>query len=130
MGKRGGRHRRRPSRGVQILRATAGVVAVGGVTLALTAFGPSYLERVWSTAQADQKFVAAVRAEGRPVPAGEDEKLVVEAAQKLCERRDNTVSNADRRASTLTPEEIDAVRRTFGDDSESFIKVATRTYCP
>jgi Protein of unknown function (DUF732) len=130
MGKRRGRHRRRPPRGVRVLRVGAGVVAVGGLTLALSALGPGYLERVWSTAQADQRFVAAVRAEGRSVEPGADEKLVVEAAQKLCERRDESVSNAQRRASTLTPDEIDAVRRTFGDDSASFIKVATRTYCP
>jgi hypothetical protein len=130
MARRRGRHRARPKRGARTLRATAGVLAVGGILLAITAFGPGYLERAWSTASADQRFVAAVQAQGRAVPTGNGEVLVVRAAQKLCERRDGTVSSAARRASALTADEIDAVKRTFGDDSEAFVKVALRTYCP
>jgi Protein of unknown function (DUF732) len=125
-----GRHRARRSRGVRLVRAGAGLLAVGGIVLAITAFGPGYLERVWSTASADQRFVAAVQAEGRPVPSGDAEALVVQAAQKLCEGRDGSSTYAERRASALTADEIDAVRRTFGDDSEAFMKVARRTYCP
>jgi Protein of unknown function (DUF732) len=130
MGRRRGRHRARPSRTVRVLRALTATAVIGGVTLALSAFGPNYLERVWSSARADQRFVAAVQAQGRTVEPGADEGLVLSAAHKLCERRDVSVSSAERRASTLTPEEIEAVRKTFGDDSEAFIKVATRTYCP
>ena len=103
---------------------------VGGIVLAITAFGPRYLERSWSTATADQRFVAAVQAQGHAVPTGENGVLVVRAAQKLCERRDGTVSSAQLRSSALTADEIDAVRRTFGDDSQAFLKVALRTYCP
>lgn len=98
--------------------------------LAISAVGSGYLDRAWSTASADQRFVAAVQAEGRTVPAGDSEVLVVRAAQKLCERREDTTSSSARRASALSPDEIDAVRRTFGDDSEAFVKVALRTYCP
>jgi hypothetical protein len=113
-----------------MLRTTAGIAAVGGIVLAITAFGPGYLERAWSTASADQRFVAAVQAQGRTVPSGDSEVLVVRAAQKLCERREGTTTSSARRASALTADEIDAVRRTFGDDSEAFVKVALRTYCP
>jgi Protein of unknown function (DUF732) len=130
MGRRRGRHRAKPSRTVRILRALTATAVIGGVTLVLSAFGPGYLERVWSSARADQRFVAAVQAQGRTVEPGANEALVLSAAHKLCERRDVSVSSAERRASTLTPEEIDAVRKTFGDDSAAFIKVATRTYCP
>jgi hypothetical protein len=85
---------------------------------------------VWAAVRPEQRFVSAVQAQGRSVEPGPDQVLVTEAAQKLCERKDDPVSSADRRASTLTPVEIDAVRRTFGDDSEAFIKVSLRTYCP
>ena len=125
-----GRHRARPSRRARLVRAGTGAAAVGGVVLAITAFGPGYFDRVWSTASADQRFVAAVQEQGRPVPSGENGVLVVRAAQKLCERREGGTSSAERRASALNPDEIDAVRRTFGDDSEAFLKVARRSYCP
>jgi hypothetical protein len=130
MGKRQGRHRRRVSRGARVLRAVAAVTAVGGITLTLTIFGPGRLDGVWAATRPDQRFVSAVRAEGRSVEPGPDQVLVTEAAQKLCERKDDPVSSADRRASTLTTQEIDAIRRMFGDDSQAFIKVSLRSYCP
>lgn len=130
MGRTRGRHRARPSHGSRVLRAGTAIVVVGGVVLAVSAFGPHYLERAWSHATADQRFVAAVAAQGRTVPAGDGQVLVVRAAQKLCERRDGAATSAERRASALTADEIDAVRQTFGDDSQAFMKVALRSYCP
>ena len=102
------------------------MVACGAAALALAVFGQGYLG--WSTAQADQRFVAAVRAEGRTVESGETEVLVIRAAHKLCQRRDGT-TYSQRRDATLSADEIDAVRRTFGDDDRAFTKVALRTYC-
>jgi hypothetical protein len=128
MGRRRGRHRARPSRGVRIFRATGVVLACGGVALALTAFGPDFLDR--STARADQRFVAAVQAQGRTVGPGTDQALVIQAARKVCESRQGEATAAERRASALTADEIEAVRRTFGDDSPAFIKAAKRSYCP
>ena len=113
-----------------MLRVVVAVAAVGGITLTLTVFGPGRLDGVWADPRPDQRFVSAVRAEGRSVEPGPDQAMVMEAAQKLCERKDDPVSSADRRASTLTPQDIDAIRRAFGDDSEAFIKVSLRTYCP
>ena len=104
-------------------------LALAGVVLALSAFGPAYLDLVRSSASADQRFVAAVSAEGRTVEPGANGELVVRAAQKLCARHED-VSNAQRRATSLTAEEIEAVRKTFGDDAEAFTKVALRTFCP
>lgn len=130
-GRRGtyrGRHRAR--RRCRPLRVGVAVAAIAGVVLAVTAFGPGLLERSWSSAGADERFVAAVQAEGRAVPTGGNEVLVVRAAQKLCERRDGAGSSAERRAAALTTDEIAAVRGTFGDDSGAFVKVALRTYCP
>jgi hypothetical protein len=126
--RRRGRHRAKPSRGVRIFRAVGLVVACGGVALALTAFGPDFLDR--STARADQRFVAAVEAQGRPVGPEANQTLVIQAARKVCESPQGEASAAQRRASALTTEEIDAVRQTFGDDSTAFLKVAKRSYCP
>jgi len=106
------------------------VLATGGVVLALSAFGPGYLELVHTSASPDQRFIAAVQAQGRPVGSAETEALVVRAAHKLCEQRDDDASSSDRRANALTAEEIEAVRRTFGADAQAFMKVALRTYCP
>ena len=109
------------------MRRVAGVlVACGVAAIALAVFGQGYLG--WSTAQADQRFVAAVRAEGHTVEPGENEALVVRAAQKLCQRRDGA-TYLERRQGTLSADEIDAVRRTFGADDRAFTKVALRTYC-
>jgi hypothetical protein len=102
------------------------VVVCGGAAVALTAFGPEYLP--WSTAKADQRFVAAVQAEGRTVEPGETQELVIEAAHKLCLRK-VSVTTLQRRESTLTPDEIAAVHRTFGADQQAFMKAALQTYC-
>jgi hypothetical protein len=126
MGRGRGRHRVGPTRGERIRRAAGVMVACAVVALALAVFGQGYLG--WSTAQADQRFVAAVRAEGRTVEPGETEALVIRAAHKLCQRRDGT-TYSQRRDATLSADEIDAVRRTFGDDDRAFTKVALRTYC-
>lgn len=121
---RPGKHRAGPSDGARLVRAGGALVGCGAVALALTVVGPGYLHR----AQADQRFVDAVRAEGRTVEPGETEALVVRAAQKLCDQRVGTPA-ATRRTSGLTAEEIEAVRRTFGDDERAFMQVALRTYC-
>jgi hypothetical protein len=84
-----------------------------------------------AAAQPDDRFVEAVREQGRTVETGEAGDLVVRAAHKLCDRRDGTRANtAARRENALTLDEIEAVRRTFGDDARAFTKVALRTYCP
>ncbi len=121
---RPGRHRAGPSDGVRLVRAGSALVGFSVVALVLTVLGPGVLHRT----QADQRFVDAVRAEGRTVEPGQTESLVVRAAQKLCDQRVGEPS-VSRRTSGLTAEEIDAVRRTFGDDERAFMHVALRTYC-
>ena len=128
MDRRHGRHRAGPSRGVRVLRLAGAVVATGAVVLALSAFGPGYLGLARTPASPDQRFVAAVQEQGRPVQSAETEVLVVRAAHKLCQRRDGA-TYTERRQGTLSADEIDAVRRTFGDDDRAFTKVALRTYC-
>ena len=78
-----GRHRAGPSGLVRVLRAGGGVVVLGGVVFAVMAFAPAQLDHLWTPANADERFVAAVQAQGRPVPSGDGEVLVVRAAQKL-----------------------------------------------
>ena len=121
---RAGKHRAYLPDGVRLVRAGSALLSCGAVALVLTVVGPGFLHR----AQADQRFVDAVRAEGRTVEPGETEALVVRAAQKLCDQRVGTPA-ATRRTSGLTAEEIEAVRRTFGADEREFMQVALRTYC-
>ncbi len=124
MGRRRGRHRIGASGGSRIDRAAGVVLLCVGVALALAAFGPSGS----SAAQADQRFVEAVHAQGRTVEPGDTQALVIRAAHKLCQGRNSTTS-VQRRESTLTADEVEAVRRTFGGDERAFIRVAVRTYC-
>ena len=126
MGRGRGRHRTGPTRRERIRRRVAVMLACGAVAITLAVFGQGYLG--WATAQADQRFVAAVRAEGRDVEPGATETLVVSAAHKLCQRRDGE-TYSQRREATLSADEIDAVRRTFGEDDRAFTKVALQTYC-
>ena len=121
-----GRHRVGPTRGERMRRAAGVTAGCGAAAFALAVLGQGYLG--WSTAQADQRFVAAVRAEGRTVQPGETEALVIRAAHKLCQRRDGE-TYSERRQATLSADEIDAVRRTFGADDRAFTKVALGTYC-
>ncbi len=124
MDRRRGRHRAGTSGGVRVWRAVGVVVGCVGVALALLAVGPAGS----SPAQADQQFVDAVRAQGRTVEPGDTQALVIRAAHKLCRGRDSATP-VQRRESSLTADEVEAVRRTFGGDERAFIKVAVRTYC-
>ena len=54
--------------------------------------------------------------------------LGVSAARKICQQRDSR-TYMERRAATLTRDELAAVKRSFGDDSQGFIAVATGTFC-
>ncbi len=112
------------SRGFRVGRAVGVVLICVGVALAVAAFGPSGS----SAAQADQQFVDAVRAQGRTVEPGDTQALVIWAAHQLCRGRVSETS-VQRRESTLTADEVEAVRRTFGGGERAFMQVAVRTYC-
>ena len=79
-------------------------------------------------AAVDQRFLVDVRERGHVVAVGTDEELLVSAARKLCKRRD-TQSYEKRRTAALNSDELEAVKRSFGGDSQAFIKLATRSYC-
>ena len=98
----------------------ASVAAVLGVSAAGVAAPPR--------AAVDHHFLAEIRGHGHPVAAGWDEVIVVSAARKICQRRDSR-TYMERRAATLTRDELAAVKRSFGDDSQGFIAVATGTFC-
>ena len=53
--------------------------------------------------------------------------MLISAARKLCLLRDSR-TYVQRRA-TLTGQEVDAIRRMFGDDPQGFIRIATKAYC-
>jgi hypothetical protein len=121
-----GRHRAGPTRAVRRVRAAGVIIVSVAAVLGLTVFAPPFLP--WSTAKADQRFVAAVQAQGRTVEPGPTETLVISAAHKLCDRR-LTGTSAPKKSDSLSADEIAAVQRTFGDDQQAFLKVATRSYC-
>ena len=127
---RHGRHRTRRARGAGMRRAGATLFGIGGVILAGTAVGSGSLERLWAAAAPDERFVAAAADRGLSLPQDPPDPLVVRAAQKLCERRAGADTSAKLRQTALTPEEIAAVRRTFGDDTEAFLAMSLRIYCP
>ena len=99
-------------------------VASVGAMLGVSAAGVAAPPR----AAVDQHFLAEVRGHGHAVAQGEDEALVVSAARKICQRRDGR-TYVQRRGATLTSDELAAVKRSFGDDSQGFIAVATGTFC-
>jgi hypothetical protein len=105
-------------------RAAVVLVASAGAVLGVSAAGVAAPPR----AAVDQRFLLEVRGHGHAVAEGADEALVASAARKLCERRDGR-TYVQRRAATLTSDELAAVKRSFGDDSQSFIALATDAYC-
>ena len=119
-----GRHRARPPWGPRLRRAAVVFVASFGAVLGVSAAGVAAPPR----AAVDQHFLAEVRGHGHAVAQGEDEALVVSAARKICQRRDGR-TYVQRRGATLTSDELAAVKRSFGDDSQGFIAVATDTFC-
>ena len=119
-----GRHRAAPPLAPRLRRAAVVLVAALATVLGVSAAGVAGPPRP----SADQRFLTEVRSQGHTVAAGADEALVASAARKLCGRRDGR-TYVERRAATLTSDELDAVKRSFGDDSQDFIKLATNTYC-
>ena len=104
--------------------AAAGVTLV--VALSVSAFamvGPT-------TSNVDQNFVDTARSQGHVVVPGDQETLVVSAARKICDRRENHSTVAQRRATALSPEELGAVQQTFATDVRGFTSLALDTYCP
>lgn len=124
VGTRRGRHRARPPLGPRMRRAVVVLVASAAAVLGVSGAGVA----APPPAAVDHGFLVDVRGGGRAVGAPSDDELLVSAARKLCERRDSR-TYVQRRAATLTSEELAAVNRTFGDDAQGFIKLATRTYC-
>jgi Protein of unknown function (DUF732) len=109
-----------------IRRGLLAVAAAVAVALAVGAFatvGPS-------AAKTDQRFVETTRTQGHVVPPGQQEVLLVTAARKICDRRENHSTAEARRQSALNIEEIAVVEQTFGDDTRSFTSLAVDTYCP
>jgi hypothetical protein len=104
--------------------AAAGVTLV--VALSVSAFamvGPT-------TTNVDQNFVDTARSQGHAVVPGDQETLVVSAARKICDRRENHSTVAQRRTTALSPEELGAVQQTFATDVRGFTSLALETYCP
>ena len=54
---------------------------------------------------------------------------MVSAARKICVRRDTHDTDQERRATTLTTDEIAAVGAAFGTETRDFTTLALDTYC-
>lgn len=104
--------------------AAAGVALV--VALSVSAFsmvGPT-------TANTDQKFVDTARSQGHVVASGDQQTLIVSAAHKICDRRESHATVAERKATALSLDELDAIQQTFATDVRGFTALALDTYCP
>jgi hypothetical protein len=75
----------------------------------------------------DQRFLTDLRGRGHAVAQGTDEELIISAARKLCVLVDGRTY--EQRRSILTSQEVDAVRRSFGDDPQVFVRIAVSGYC-
>lgn len=120
---RRGRHRAAPPLAGRLRRAGVVLAAAFSTMLGVSAAGVA----APPPAVVDQRFLADLRSRGHVVAPGTDEELLVSAARKVCELRDDRTS-VQRRA-TLIGEEAAAVRRSFGDDPHEFVRIATKTYC-
>lgn len=105
------------------LVATAVALVVALSVSAFAMVGPT-------TADVDQHFVDTARTQGHAVASGDQETLIVSAAHKLCDRRENHSTVAQRRATALSPEELGAIQQTFTTDVGGFTALALDTYCP
>jgi hypothetical protein len=105
------------------LVAAASSVAVALAVSAFATAGPA-------SADVDQRFVDAARAQGYVVVPGDQRTLTVSAARKICDRKDNHATTEQRRATRLSSAEIAAVGQAFGGDVRGFTEIALTTYCP
>jgi len=122
-GRRHGRHRAAPPLAPRLQRAAVVLVASFTAMLGVSAAGVA----APPAGVVDQRFLTDVRSRGHTVTPGTDEELLILAARNVCLLRDNR-TYVQRRA-TLSGEEVEAIRRAFGDDPQGFIKIAMGTYC-
>jgi hypothetical protein len=114
---------------VRRIRRQRAVVALG-VGVAAVAAVAGFRTVGPSAAEQDQSFVRSVEQQGKVVPTGEQQALLISAAHKICDRQGSGSSTTlARRQTALQPEEIDAVEHTFGDDTRGFVELALNTYC-
>jgi hypothetical protein len=106
-------------------RGAAVATVVLTVALAVSAFATSGS----SAMTGDLHFLDTARSQGHVVAPGQQEGLLVSAAHKICDRRVNHSTTAERRATALTTDELDAVNQSFAGDSRAFTTLALDTYC-
>jgi hypothetical protein len=120
---RRGRHRAAPPLVPRLRRAAVVLAASFVVMLGVSAAGVA----APPPGVVDTRFLTDLRSRGHTVEPGTDEELLISAARKVCVLRDGRAYQ--QRRSVLTSQEVDAVRRSFGDDTLGFIDVAGSTYC-
>lgn len=116
---------RGPRRRSSLRRGAALATVVVAAALAVSAFATGGT----STADVDQRFVDVARSQGHAVVPGDQQMLLVSAAHKICDRRENHTTVAERRATALSIGELAAIDHTFGADSRGFTSLALDTYC-
>jgi hypothetical protein len=105
-------------------------LAAAGVTLVVALSVSAFSMAGPTAANADQTFVDTARSQGHVVASGDQETLVVAAAHKICDRRESHSTDAERRATALSLEELGAVQQSFDGDVRGFTALALQTYCP
>ena len=90
---------------------------------------PFLLAGLYGLARRSRLAVDATRAQGYVVDSDTQRTLLVSAARKICERRENHSTVAQRRATALSSQELSTVTDTFAGNARSFTTLALETYC-
>jgi hypothetical protein len=117
-----------PTRRRKVRRSLIAAGAALAVALSVGAFalaGPT----TGTSANVDQRFVDAAQTQGHVI-AADQQPLVLSAARKICDRRENHATVPERRATALSAEELAAIQQSFATDIRGFTSLALDTYCP
>jgi hypothetical protein len=105
------------------------VAAIAAVVLAAALAVSAFATSGSPATTPDQHFVDTARTQGFTVTPGQQESMLVSAAHKICDRRVSHSTTAERRATALSTDELDAVSQSFGANARAFTTLALDTYC-
>jgi hypothetical protein len=104
-------------------------LAVGAVAVVVALAVSAFASVGSAPGEVDQGFVDTTRSQGYTVDPGKQQALLVSAAHKICDRRENHSTVEDRKATALSSEELGVVTNTFAGNARAFTTLALETYC-
>jgi hypothetical protein len=104
-------------------------LAVGAVAVVVALAVSAFASVGSAPGEVDQGFVDTTRSQGYTVDPGKQRALLVSAAHKICDRRENHSTVEERKATALSSEELGVVTNTFAGNARAFTTLALETYC-